>query len=63
MMTSTDTLALAADLSELSDWAPTLNLSAILAAGALIADSLADLMPVAELATLRVAGLNAAPKV
>jgi hypothetical protein len=63
MMTSTDTLALAADLSELSDWAPTLNLSAMLAAGALIADSLADLMPVGELAPLRVAGLNAAPKV
>jgi hypothetical protein len=63
MITSTDTLALAADLSELSDRASTLNLSAMLAAGALIADSLAELVPVAELAPLRVAGLNAAPKV
>lgn len=59
MIAQTKALALAADLSELADWAPTLNLAAALAAGALVADTLADLMPVAELATLAVASPDA----
>jgi hypothetical protein len=54
-------LALATDLSELADCAATLQLTATLAAAAILADHMAQCVPIGQVSPLAAESANAAP--